>query len=110
MPRYLVLDCNNLCQRAVHVIKNAPDQRDWIGRTYAIIFQSIAKLSNKFLADHCIACFDSYSWREEIYKIYKENRRHEMNEKKLEAKKISHMVLREFSEYLRTKTNMTVLE
>jgi hypothetical protein len=101
---------NNLCQRAVHVIKNAQDQRDWIGRTYTIVFQSIAKLSNKFLANHAVACFDSYSWRENIYKIYKENRRHDLTEKKLEIKKVSHMVLREFSEYLKTKTNMTVLE
>ncbi len=108
--RHLIIDANNLIQRAVHVIKNAQDQRDWIGRTYAIVFQSINKLSNKFMADHCVACFDSYSWREEIYKIYKENRKHDLTEKKIEIKKISHIILREFSEYLSNKTNMTVLE
>lgn len=108
--RYLIIDANNMVQRAVHVIKNAQDHREWIGRTYAIVFQSIAKLSNKFMTNHVVTCFDSYSWREDIYKLYKENRRRDMTEKKLETKKVSHTVLREFSEYLRNKTNMTVLE
>lgn len=110
MTRFVVIDMNNLVNRAVHVIKSAPDHKEWIGRTYTIVFQSIVKMSNKFLADHCVACFDSYSWREKIYKIYKENRRGEMSEKKIETKNISHQILREFSEYLRNKTNMTVLE
>jgi hypothetical protein len=110
MARFAVIDMNNLVNRAVHVIKNAADQKEWIGRTYTIVFQAIAKMSNKFVADHCVACFDSYSWREEIYKLYKENRRGEMSEKKVETKKVAHHVLREFSEYLRNKTNMTVLE
>lgn len=101
---------NNLVNRAVHVVKTTPDHREWIARTYAIIFQSIAKVAGKFAADHCVACFDSYSWRETIYQIYKENRRHDLSEKKLETKKVSHMVLREFVVYLRDKTNMTVLE
>ncbi len=108
--RALILDMNNLCMRAVHVIKNAEDQRDWISRTYAIVFQSIIKLSNKFIVDHVVACFDSYSWREEIYKLYKENRRHDLTERKLETKKISHTILRDLSRYLRDKTNVTVLE
>jgi len=104
------VDANNLILRAVHVVKNAPNHRDWIGRTYMIVFQSMAKMANKFAADHCVACFDSYSWREEIYQTYKENRRQDASPKAIETKKVSHTILREFVEYLRTKTNMTVLE
>lgn len=110
MTRFVVIDANNLVNRAVHVVKNAPDHREWIGRTYMIVFQSIAKMANKFAADHCVACFDSYSWREEIYQTYKENRRHDTTPKKLETKKVSHTILREFVDYLRHKTNITVLE
>ena len=110
MTRFVVIDMNNLVNRAVHVVKNAPDQKEWIGRTYTIVFQSIAKVSQKFMADHVVACFDSYSWREEIYTTYKENRKRDLREKKLETKKISHLILRELSEYLDTKTNITVLE
>jgi hypothetical protein len=110
MTKFVVIDMNNLVARAAHVVKNAPDQREWIGRTYAIVFQSIAKVAQKFMADHVVACFDSYSWREKIYAIYKENRRRDLREKKLETKRISHLILREFSEYLDTKTNITVLE
>jgi hypothetical protein len=110
MARFAVLDMNNLVNRAVHVVKNAPDHREWIGRTYAIVFQSITKMANKFSADHCVACFDSYSWREEIYQTYKENRKHDLTPRKIETKKISHLILRELVEYLRNKTNMTVLE
>jgi 5'-3' exonuclease, N-terminal resolvase-like domain len=110
MTRYAVIDMNNLVNRAVHVVKTAPNHQEWIARSYMIVFQSIAKMANKFVADHCVACFDSYSWREEIYKTYKENRRKEVSEKKLETKKVSHMVLREFITYLQDRTNMTVLE
>lgn len=110
MTRFVVLDMNNLVNRAIHVVKNAQDQRDWMSRTYAIVFQSVAKVSRKFIADHCVACFDSYSWREEIYRTYKENRKRDLNEKKLETKRVSHLILRELSEYLSAKTNITVLE
>jgi hypothetical protein len=110
MVRFAVIDMNNLVNRAVHVVKNAPDQKEWIGRTYTIVFQSIAKVTNKFMADHCVACFDSYSWREEIYATYKENRKREVRESKLETKRISHIILRELAEYLKNKTNITVLE
>lgn len=110
MTKFVVIDMNNLVNRAVHVVKNAPDQREWIGRTYTIVFQSIAKVCQKFMGDHCVACFDSYSWREEIYSIYKENRKRDLREKKLETKRISHIILRELSEYLDAKTNITVLE
>jgi hypothetical protein len=110
MTRYAVIDMNNLVNRAVHVVKTAPDHREWTTRAYLIIFQSIAKMANKFSAEHCVACFDSYSWREEIYRIYKENRRREIAPRKLETKKVSHMVLREFITYLKDRTNMTVLE
>jgi hypothetical protein len=110
MTRFAVIDMNNLVNRAVHVVKATPDHREWISRSFMIVFQSIAKMSNKFMADHCVACFDSYSWREEIYRTYKENRRTDQSAKKIETKKISHFVLREFIEYLRDKTNMTVLE
>lgn len=110
MARFAVIDMNNLVNRAVHVVKNAPDHREWIGRSYTIVFQAIAKTCTKFLADHCVCCFDSYSWREEIYTIYKENRKRDLREKKIETKKISHLILREFSEYLHNKTNITVLE
>lgn len=110
MPRYAVIDMNNLVNRAVHVVKATPDHREWIARTYLIVFQAMAKMANKFLADHCVACFDSYSWREDIYHIYKENRRADQSAKKQETKKISHIVIREFVDYLRDKTNITVLE
>lgn len=110
MTRYAVIDMNNLVNRAVHVVKTAPDHREWISRTYAIVFQSIAKMANKFIADHCVACFDSYSWRAEIYKTYKQNRRQEMQPRKIETKEVSHIILREFITYLRDRTNMTVLE
>jgi hypothetical protein len=110
MARFAVIDMNNLVNRAVHVVKNTPDEREWIGRTYMIVFQSIAKMANKFAAQHCVACFDSYSWREEIYNTYKENRKHDTTPKKIQTKRISHIILREFVEYLRNKTNITVLE
>jgi hypothetical protein len=110
MARFAVIDMNNLVNRAVHVVKTAPDHREWTSRAYMIVFQSIAKMANKFVADHCVACFDSYSWREEIYRIYKQNRRQETSPRKIETKKVSHMVLREFIAYLRDRTNMTVLE
>lgn len=110
MTRFAIIDMNNLVNRAVHVVKNNPNHPDWTARTYMIVFQSIAKMANKFIADHCVACFDSYSWREEIYKTYKENRRKESSPRKIETKKIAHSVLREFITYLRDRTNMTVLE
>jgi 5'-3' exonuclease, N-terminal resolvase-like domain len=112
MSRFLIVDGNNLCQRCIHVVKDTPDHREWMGRAYAIIFQSMIKMFNMFLSDHIVCCFDSYSWREEIYNNYKEKRKIDLSidPQKAEIKKISHAILKEFVDYLRDKTNVTVLE
>lgn len=113
--RYLIVDTSHLVNRAVHVIKAPPGSEEWIGQALSIVFQSLRRHYERFNIDHCVMCFDSYSWREAIYETYKDNRTLDPTadsdriKAKIAAKKITHRVLDELIQFLRDETNVTVL-
>lgn len=112
--RYLIVDLNNLVSRAVHVVR-APTTEEWLARTMTIVFHSIRKNFAKFVVDHLVVCIDSWSWRETLYETYKVNRKLDTtsmtaaNQRKIDAKKVSHTVIDLLEEFYRDETNVTVL-
>lgn len=109
--RFVLIDVNNLVHRAKHVVRNYEDFDDCVGQTLTIVFQSLRKSYEKFEATHCVACFDSYSWRKRHYPEYKANRNKvDQSPKDAEEHEIIIRVLRDLHDFLERFTNVTVLE
>lgn len=108
---YCLIDANNLCHRAKHVIRDWDDMEVVVGQVLTIVFQSLRKSYDKFKASHCIVCFDSYSWRKDYYPEYKANRNKiERSPKDIEAHEIIIRVLNDLHDFFSRYTNVTVLE
>ena len=111
--KFCIIDINNLVHRSKHVIKNYDSFDECVGLVLTIVFNSIKKTYDRFGAEHCVACFDSYSWRKDIYKIYKANREKDFNDlspQKIEEHQIIKTVLNDLRQFLKDFTNVTVLD
>jgi len=109
--RYLVIDMNNLVNRATHVIKAPMDDFTWVGSAMEIVFNSIARHFDRFSADHVVACFDSWSWREKITDTYKANRKIDpaQQPKRFKTKQITKEALQLIQDFLSEASNVSVL-
>ena len=103
--KFAIIDANNLVHRAKHVIKDYGNFDDAVGMILSIVFNSMKKSYEKFGADHAVVCFDSYSWRKDVYSDYKADR-----PKKDARFEVIVKVLNDFRDFLRDCTNVTVLE
>lgn len=109
--KFAIIDVNNLVHRSKHVVKDYDDFDDCVGLVLTIVFNSLKKSYEKFDADHCVACFDSYSWRKDFYKDYKAQRKDSYDTpQKKEEHEIIKKVLVDLKEFLQESTNVTVLE
>lgn len=107
--KFCIIDASNLVHRAKHVISRYDSFDECVGLTLTIVFNSIKKSYEKFGAEHCVACFDSVSWRKEIYSDYKGDRAQETSPVKREENEIIWKVLKDLREFLQEYTNVTVL-
>ena len=111
--KFCIIDVNNLVHRCKHVIKDYSDPDECAALVITIVFGSLKKTFQKFDSKHCVACFDSASWRKEFYPLYKANRIEDeatMTDEKKEEKQIIKDVLKAIRDYLDNYTNVTVLE
>ena len=111
--KFAIIDVNNLVHRAKHVIQNYDTFDECVGLVLTIVFNSLKKSYDRFGAEHCVACFDSYSWRKDIYKIYKANRGRDFDDlspQKIEEHEIIKAVLNDLRQFLKDFTNVTVLD
>lgn len=108
---YLVVDANNLVNRATRVFRNPRTREEWVAGSLSIIFRALGRNFAKFGGTHCVACFDSGSWRDEYYPDYRSNRK--VNDKtpehRIASKKITREINDLFAEFLGDNTNVTVL-
>lgn len=106
-----IVDVSNICHRALHVIRNFETFDDRLGQTITIVFQSLRKVYERFGAKHCVMCFDSSSWRKDVYPEYKANRnRQERTEEDQQQHEIVVRVLKDLHYFFTNFTNVTVLE
>lgn len=111
--KFAIIDINNLVHRAKHVIQNYDSFDECVGLVLTIVFNSIKKTYDRFGAEHCVACFDSYSWRKKLYEGYKANREKDFNNlslQKIEEHDIIKTVLNDLRHFLKDFTNVTVLD
>tara|TARA_R110000803_G_scaffold3603_2_gene12105 strand:- start:242 stop:1138 length:897 start_codon:yes stop_codon:yes gene_type:complete len=73
---------------------------------------AINKVAKKFNTDHVVFCLEGRSWRKDYYKPYKANRsvaRAALSEHEQEEEKLFWDTFDDFNQYLREKTNCSVL-
>ncbi len=104
--KFAIIDANNLVHRSKHVVKDYGDFDAAVGLVLTIVFNSMKKSFEKFGCEHAVVCFDAYSWRKDVYPEYKGDRDRK-DDKKYQ---IIVKVLKDFQEFLKDCTNVTVLE
>lgn len=107
--KFAIIDVNNLVHRSKHVVSNYESFDACVAMTLTILFGSLRKSYEKFGAEHCVACFDSYSWRKDVFPDYKADRDKDDSPVKLEEREIIKDVLVKLQQFLRDHTNVTVL-
>lgn len=91
----------------------APDIEDSVGLCLHLAFTSIKKVWDQFDGQHLVVCLEGKSWRKSFYPEYKANRKIKANarsKKEIEDDVIFFDVMKEFVEFMDTKTNATVLQ
>lgn len=111
MATYLIIDTQNLFMRIRHGLR-APDIDQQLGMAMHIIFNSIRKVWQDFKGSHTVFCLEGRSWRKDFYIPYKANRKvaaAQRSEREVEEDTIFFEAMDGFIEFIKTKTNCTVL-
>jgi 5'-3' exonuclease len=108
---HILVDTANTFFRARHVIRG--DASEKIGMAIHITLNSIKKAWNDFDGTHVVFCLEGRSWRKDHYAPYKRNRKEladAMTPMEQEENKLFWECYDDFVDFIRTKTNVTVLQ
>lgn len=108
---HILVDTANTFFRARHVIRG--DASEKIGMAIHITLNSIKKAWNDFDGTHVVFCLEGRSWRKDHYAPYKRNRAETvqaMTALEQEENKLFWECYDDFVDFIRTKTNVTVLQ
>ena len=108
---YVLVDSHNLFHRAKHATLG--DAATKAGYALHICFNSFKKLWREFGATHIVVAVDKASWRKEVYPDYKAHRRVQdalKTKAEREEDELYFDTMKVFLEFLKTRTNVTVLE
>ena len=108
---HILVDTANTFFRARHVIRG--DASEKIGMAIHITLNSIKKAWNDFDGSHVVFCLEGRSWRKDHYAPYKRNRKEladAMTALEQEENKLFWECYDDFVDFIRTKTNVTVLQ
>jgi 5'-3' exonuclease len=111
--KYLLIDTANMFFRARHVAARNSDSWERVGYALHITLAAINKVYQKFNADHVIFALEGRSWRKDFYEPYKKNRavaRAALTEEELKEDALFWKTYDELTQYLRDKTNCSVLQ
>lgn len=112
MTRYALIDTANCYFRARYIASKSSDSWQKIGMAMHLTLSSINQIVKKFDIDHVIFALEGRSWRKDIYPPYKANRalaRSLLTEEEREEDQLFWQSYDEFTEFLKTKTNCSVL-
>ena len=110
MATYVLIDALNLFHRAKWSARGDINLRT--GMCLHVVFSSIRKAHRDLGADHVVLCLDSRSWRRDLFEPYKRNRaveRAKLTAREQEDESILMETFDSLCEFVRTKTNATVL-
>ncbi len=108
---HILVDTANTFFRARHAIRGEASEK--IGMAIHITLNSIKKAWNDFDGTHVVFCLEGRSWRKDHYAPYKRNRKEladAMTAMEQEENKLFWECYDDFVDFIRTKTNVTVLQ
>ena len=108
---HILVDTANTFFRARHAIRGEASEK--IGMAIHITLNSIKKAWNDFDGTHVVFCLEGRSWRKDHYAPYKRNRKEladAMTVSEQEENKLFWECYDDFVDFIRTKTNVTVLQ
>lgn len=108
---HILVDTANTFFRARHVFRG--DTSEKIGLAMHITMNSIKKAWADFDGSHLVFCLEGRSWRKDHYAPYKRNRKETveaMSPTEQEENKLFWECYDDFCEFVRTKSNATVLQ
>jgi 5'-3' exonuclease len=111
MTNYLLIDAHNLFHRCKHTTTGDPAVK--AGMALHITLNAIKNAWRKFHADHVVFCLEGKSWRRAVYPDYKAHRRvatQLASPKEREEDALYFGAMDTFIEFLRKRTNVTVLQ
>jgi len=110
--KYLLIDTQNIAYRNFKITPKTSPTEERIGLTFNNIFIMASNAYQAYDADHAIFCFDSRSWRKDVYPQYKANRKtakQKMSVKEQQADDELREKINEFREFISKHTNASVL-
>lgn len=111
MSTYILVDANNMFHRSKHV--SGGDLTIKIGLALHVSLNAMKAMWKKFNGGHVVVCLEGRSWRKAIYPQYKAHRKVTADlrtAKEKEDDQLMFEAFNEFCEFLREKTNVTVLQ
>ena len=108
---HVLIDTANTFFRARHAIRG--DASEKIGMAIHITLNSIKRAWSDFDGSHLVFCLEGRSWRKDYYPPYKRNRKETidaMSPTEKEENDIFWECYDDFCEFIKTKTNATVLQ
>jgi len=112
LAKYLLVDSLNTFFRARHSAPRRAYNWDKIGFAIHVTLSIVNKSYQKEQADHVVFCTEGKSWRKELYKPYKANRKELMDAKSAAQTEEDEEFLEAYKEmidFIREQTNCTVL-
>lgn len=110
--KYALIDTANTFFRARHVASRSSDTWEKIGMALHLTLASANMAVRRFGIDHVVFCLEGHSWRKNVYKPYKANRKAlqaAMTEAEQEENKMFWETYEMFTNFLRDKTNCSVI-
>jgi len=110
--KYALIDTANTFFRARHVASRNADTWEKIGMAMHLTMSSVNQTVRMFGVDHVVFMLEGRSWRKEFYPRYKANRKVDdtlLTEAEIEENKMFWETYEVFTNYLREKTNCSVL-
>lgn len=110
---FLLIDTMNMLHRCRHSVSSKSSIDDQIGMGFHQTFLSLRKASKLFPGAHLVFALDGTSWRKSVFPDYKLNRKATFLKKTPTEQENEGLFLEaanDFCEFLKTKTNATVVE
>ena len=125
--KFCIVDVSNLVHRAKHSVSRRDMSRNpydpfgdlpqddpddlRVGLILTVVFSGLLNTFQKFDSDHCVAAFDSRSWRRDFMPEYKANRRDRVKTPQdVHDHELITRTIDELRDFLKEYTNVTVLE
>lgn len=113
--KYILVDTANTFFKSRHIASRYQDDWEKVGMALHLTFSSIQAVVKRYGAGepvHVVFCLEGRSWRKDFYEPYKRNRQVKqasLTPSEVELDKMFWETYERFTEYLRDKTNVSIL-